>query len=269
MDRLSLSQTNSYSPDIPPGAPQGIGVLLVHGLNADTSDYTELATLLEAAGYITENVLLPGHGPGSNPRARNVPASGWSEWASAVKDALLALKQRCEHVFLVGHSLGGALCLHVAAHEAVTGLVVMCAPLYLQPWMLPAVSLAKRFTPAVPSLREDVRDPQARWRYPRGEYRWTPMQPVESMLRYLPQLRAELPTITAPALVMLAERDHVVPARDSREIYRLLGSQEKYLVTFHRSYHVLMKDYEREEVFTRTSAFIQQIAAYKTPPVEP
>jgi carboxylesterase len=259
MDKLSISQTNSYSPDIPHGEQPCIGVLLVHGLNADTSDYAELATLLEAAGYITENVLLPGHGPGTHSRKK--PATGWLEWASTVRSALQALKQRCDRVFLVGHSLGGALCLHVAAHEPVTGIVVMCAPLYLQPWMLFAVSLAKHITPSVPSLREDVRDPHARWRYPRGEYRWTPMLPVESMLRYLPHLRTELPTITAPALVMHAQHDHVVPAHDGREIYRLLGSPEKYLVTFHRSYHVIMKDYEREEVFARTRTFIQQVAS--------
>jgi carboxylesterase len=257
MKEPSLSQTNSYSTDIPAKQQPAIGVLLVHGLNADTSDYAELATVLEAAGCVTEKVLLPGHGPGSH--GREALSTGWFEWASVVGDALRALKQRCDCVFLVGHSLGGALCLHVAAHEAVTGLVVMCAPLYLQSWMLPIVSLTKYVMPAVPSLREDVRDPQARWRYPRGEYRWTPMAPVESLLRYLPHLRAELPMISAPALVMLAERDHVVPARDSREIYRLLGSQEKYLVAFHRSYHVLMKDYEREEVFARTREFIRQI----------
>jgi carboxylesterase len=255
----SLSQTNSYSLDIPARKQPVVGVLLVHGLNADTSDYAELALLLEAAGCVTENVLLPGHGPGS--RGRAALSNGWFEWSSVVREALRDLKRRSDCVFLVGHSLGGALCLHVAAHEPVTGIVVMCAPLYLQPWMLPIVSLAKRITPAVPSLREDVRDPQARWRYPREEYRWTPMAPVESILRYLPQLRAELPTISAPALVMLAEHDHVVPARDSREIYRLLGSQEKYLAAFRRSYHVIMKDYEREEVFARTRTFIEQIAS--------
>src|ERR1700730_2359817 len=105
MDKLSISQTNSYSPDIPHGEQPCIGVLLVHGLNADTSDYAELATLLEAAGYITENVLLPGHGPGTHSRKK--PSSGWFEWASTVRSALQALKQRCDRVFLVGHSLGG------------------------------------------------------------------------------------------------------------------------------------------------------------------
>ena len=84
------------------------------------------------------------------------------------------------------------------------------------------------------------------------------MAPVESMLRFLLQLRKELRQITAPALVMASVHDHVVPARDGREIYRLLGSQEKHLVTLHRSYHVIMKDHDREEVFAKTIAFVQK-----------
>jgi len=101
-----------------------------------------------------------------------------------------------------------------------------------------------------------VRDPEARHRYAREAYRWTPMRPVESMLQFLPTLRAELPNVTAPALIMTSIHDHVVPARDGREIYLRIGSKEKHLVTFHRSYHVIMKDYDREEVFAKTIAFI-------------
>jgi len=49
--------------------------------------------------------------------------------------AVSSLKQRCEHVFLMGHSLGAALCLHVAAHEEVAGVVSMCAPLDMSTWL--------------------------------------------------------------------------------------------------------------------------------------
>jgi len=83
-----------------------------------------------------------------------------------------------------------------------------------------------------------------------------PLQPVESMVRFLPQLRAELPHVTAPALIITSIHDHVVPARDGREIYRLIGSHEKHLVTLHHSYHVIMKDHDREEVFDKTLAFV-------------
>ena len=187
---------------------------------------------------------------------REMLALGWPEWAEAVLAEFREMKQRCERVFVVGHSLGGALALHTAAREEVAGVVSMCAPLHLYPWMLPLIRAAKYITPLVPTLREDVRDPQARRLYTRETQRWTPMRPVESLMNYLPTLRQELPDITAPALIMVSTHDHVVPARDGREIYRCIGSSEKYLVTFYHSYHVIMKDHDREEVFAKTEAFI-------------
>lgn len=256
MTAMNTSPTPQQQGYVPAVGQSVVGVLLVHGLNGSRHDLAELAALLQNRGVIAENMLLPGHGT----HVRDMLSLGWPEWAQAVRQELHRLKQRCGVVFLIGHSLGGALCLHTAAHEEVAGIVTMCAPLHLHLWTKAAVRLARRFTPLLPTIREDVRDPEARRRYTRDVYRWTPMSPVESMLEFLPQLRAELPRVTSPTLVMTSIRDHVVPARDGREIYRLLGSQEKYLVTFYRSYHVIMKDHDRQEVFEKTLAFIHRHA---------
>jgi carboxylesterase len=238
-----------------------IGVLLVHGLNGSTGDMAELEEVLQKQGIITKNMLLPGHGS----KMKDMLSSGWEEWAQAVHDELSLLKESCDVVFLVGHSLGGALVLHVAAHEEVAGVVPICAPLHLHSWLKPAVSIGKYLLPIVPTLREDVRDPEARSRYTRDVYRWTPLHPVESMVRYLPQLRTELQHITAPSLIITSLHDHVVPARDGRELYKLIGSREKYLVTLHRSYHVVMKDHDRKEVFDKTLAFVLHQAKNANP----
>lgn len=229
-----------------------VGVLLVHGLNGSTSDMAELEEIFQKQGMITKNMLLPGHGS----KVKDMLSIGWEEWAQAVHYELCMLKESCDVVFLVGHSLGGALILHVAAHEEVAGVVPICAPLHLHSWLKPAVRIGKYLLPLVPTLREDVRDREARRRYARDVYRWTALQPVESMMRYLPQLSTELPYISAPSLIITSLHDHVVPARDGREIYKLIGSREKHLVTLHRSYHVVMKDHDREEVFDKTVAFV-------------
>jgi carboxylesterase len=230
-----------------------IGVLLVHGLNGTIRDMDELEKLLTAHGMQTENLLLPGHGT----HIRDMLPIGWPEWSATVRSAVQKLNKRCDKVFLVGHSLGGALCLHAATKEPIAGIVTLCAPVAMYPGMLHAVRLLRHVTPLLPTLREDVRDRQARRLYRRNVYRWTPMAPVESMLQYLPLLRKELPYVTAPILVMAAIHDHVVPVRDGRTIYHLVGSQDKHIIHLRRSYHVVMKDHDREEVFAQTLAFIQ------------
>src|SRR6266567_2762459 len=138
MDTPPTSHDTSHSLNKPT-----IGVLLVHGLNGSRRDFAELELALQDRGMLTNNMLLPGHGT----HIREVLSLGWQDWADAVRAELNALKQRCDVVFIVGHSLGGSLTLHIAA-------------------------------------------------------------------------------------------------------------KEKHLVTFHRSYHVIMKDYDREEVLAKTTAFI-------------
>ena len=238
-----------------------IGVLLVHGLNGSQKDFAEMEMQLLERDMVVVNMLLPGHGS----KIEEMLKSGWEDWSQAVHEELRALKQRCDVVFLVGHSMGGALSLHASAHEEVTGIVSICAPLYMHPGLKVAVRAVKYITPLLPTLREDVRDREGRRRYRRDGYRWTAMRPVESLLQFLPHLREELPRITAPALIMTSIHDHVVPARDGRDIYRRIGSREKHLVTFHRSYHVIMKDFDREEMFEKVLAFIQLHASKARP----
>jgi carboxylesterase len=230
-----------------------VGVLLVHGLNGSLHDMAEVRQMLISHGILAESMLLPGHGS----VVWDMIPLGWPEWSEAVFTELHALKQRCDIVFLIGHSLGGALCLHAAAHEVVDGVIAMCPPLHMYPWTLPAVRLARLFTPILPTIREDVRDASARRHYTRDVYRWTPMAPVLSMLHFLPILRKELARVSVPTLIFAAVHDHVVPVRDGRETYRLLASVEKSLVILRRSYHVVMKDFDREEVMQKTLDFVQ------------
>src|SRR5690349_3425365 len=110
--------------DVALGQSDEVGALLVHGLNGSEWDMGELAAFLANAGLRAENMLLPGHGTD----VRDMIPIGWEEWTQAVRAELQQLQQRCRQVFLIGHSLGGALCLHTAVHEEVDGVVALCPP---------------------------------------------------------------------------------------------------------------------------------------------
>ncbi len=230
-----------------------VGVLLVHGLNDGLCNMEELTGFLASYDIVALNVLLPSHGP----HVRDRLPSDWSECSHAIHKELQRLKRWCSYVFLIGHSLGGALCLHIAASESVTGVVTICEPVYMYPWLHPAVCLIKHSTPMPAKLREDLRSSEARRRFALGVHGRPPMASVKSVFHDWSLLRTELPSVTAPVLIMTAIHDHVVSARDTQAIYRLIGSQEKYLVQFRRSYLLLMNDPDQEVVFARTLDFIQ------------
>jgi carboxylesterase len=255
--------TTSQTPQNPSASSEKpvIGVLLIHGFNGTRLDLTDLEEALQDRGMITHNMLLPGHGT----HVRDLAPLGWSDWSQAVRSEVQKLNESCDVVFLVGHSLGGSLALHAATHEEVAGVVTMCAPIRMHPLTKVFVNIAKYVTPLLPTIPGNLRDSEMRRQYKRDIYRWTPMRPIGSMLEYLPQLRAELPRMTVPALIMISIYDPVVPARDGHEIYRLIGSYDKHLVAFHRSYHLIMKDRDRGEVIDKTIAFILRHASKAKP----
>jgi carboxylesterase len=242
--------------DVHYGKFNRVGALLVHGLNGSPRDMEELTGFLASYNIVALNVLLSGRGT----HMRGTLPMNWSEWSNAVYEGLQKLRQSCRYVFLIGHALGGALCLHIAASECIAGVVTMCAPIYVYPWMFHYARLTMHFNPVSPKLRGDVHSYEGYRRHKPDLYSRSQRGPAENGLHYLPALRTELPSVTAPALIMTAIHNYVVPARDAQAIYRLIGSQEKYLVKFRRSYNLLMKDHDQEEVFGRTLDFIQSHA---------
>lgn len=239
--------------------PEQTSCLLVHGFNGEPSEMRELERVLLAQGFAARTLLLPGHGTS----VREFAAFGWDDWYCAVHAATCAELERHAQVVLIGHSLGGALMLSVAAHEPrVAGVAALCPPIRLHPLLGRIVARVHRIVRYVPSGFEDLRDRRAVPSYRRHVYRWTPLVAVHSLYSGLAQLREELPDVRCPALIVCARHDHIVPMRDGVEAHCLLGSAaaEKELVVLERSFHQITRDAEREVVFDAVSALCRRVS---------
>lgn len=233
--------------------------ILIHGINGSPEDMDDLGAQLGAHGFEARNMLLPGHGTSVRDFARH----GWDEWKLAVEIAVDEALTLGQPVFVIGHSLGAALALAVASERPrLAGVVAMCPPVRLSDAMAIAVSAARYITPYLPAWSEDIRDRKgARLRYRRDVYSWTSTEALHTLMRALPKLRRQLPAIIAPALIVAARHDHVVPVRDGREAYALIGSERKELMVLSHSYHAVTKDVERHIVAERVIAFCQAEAS--------
>lgn len=229
-----------------------IGCLLVHGFTATPYEMRELGRYLADRGVTAAGMLLAGHG--TSPE--DLQGTAWHDWYASVNTALDDLLLRCKRVYLVGLSLGGALTLYTAAHRGgdLAGIVAMSAPVYLPSGLSLVLKGMKGPIPYMYKPFRDIEDPAARER--QIGYMTAPVEAIASLVEFLGPVRAALPQVKVPSLVIYARHDHVVPCVSSHHIYSRLGSHDKRMIALHRGYHVVTSDYDKEKVFDSVHKFI-------------
>lgn len=238
-----------------PPPPHDIACLLVHGLNGLRYDFDEIAVQLQARGYGAAQVLLPGH----EVHHRVASNYGWDDWTAEVQQQFDALAQRYRRVVVIGHSMGGALALHLATREPrVTAVAALCAPTALHAGLVPVVRLGRYLMPFIPVFREDISDPWERHTYRRRKVtQWVSLAPLHTLLQVLPALRQDLHRVQCPTLLIAARNDHVVPVHDAYIIYNAISARHKQLFVLERSWHVVTRDVERDIVTDHILHFLE------------
>jgi carboxylesterase len=122
-------------------------VLLVHGFPGTPSEVRAPAEFFHAAGWTVHSPLLPGFGSEINTLAQKTA----DEWYHAIKAAYDQLRQTHKVVVLLGNSMGGALCLQLAA-ECQPEALILTAPFWkidhVLWWALPVLKFViPRFKP--------------------------------------------------------------------------------------------------------------------------
>jgi carboxylesterase len=223
--------------------------LLLHGFTGSPSDLVSLADALRARGFSVVAPTFPGHD--ESPRA--LARTGWPDWHRAARDALLALGPR---VAIAGLSMGALVALLLAAEhpDRVGALALLSTPL----WLPLHVRLGARLAPVVrylPKRGVDVSDAAERRRV--AGYRCYPLAAVGSLIDLAARAQETAPRVSTPALIVHARHDHVAPFACAGALERSLGGPVRR-VTLERSFHVMTRDVERDEVARCVGEFFEE-----------
>jgi carboxylesterase len=89
-----------------------------------------------------------------------------------------------------------------------------------------------------------------------------PLAGLENLLALMDEVRADLPAITAPALVVHGRKDHTVPMDDSLELTGSLGSPVVERLWLERSFHLVGIDVERHQLIEAATRFLGRHARW-------
>ena len=230
------------------------GVLCIHGFTGTPYEVRPIGEELARRGIVAVGPLLPGH-EGVEALAR----TGWIDWLNAVEAELAALRRRCRRVAVAGLSLGGLLATSLARrHPDLAALCALATPLWLPPTWDAAIRAAAFVTrarlTAIPKAGADIRDPAAKRGFPTLSA--MPIAALRSLLDLARRVRAELPHVHVPTLVIHGDGDHVAPPACAAELYRRVATADKRLVRLPRSFHIVTVDVERDTVLREVGDFI-------------
>jgi carboxylesterase len=135
--------------------------LLVHGFPGTPAEMRPLASALQAAGWTSKAILLPGFGA----EIETINEQRAEDWQRAVNHGFADLRRQHQPVVLIGYSLGGALALVAAAQQPPDALVLL-APFsridhILWP-LLPALKPIFRGVRPFRLLKLDFNNPEVR-----------------------------------------------------------------------------------------------------------
>lgn len=231
----------------------GVGALMCHGFTGTPQSLRPWAEHLGAAGLTVSLPRLPGHGT----RWQDANMTTWDDWYACVDRELRSLRERCEHVFVMGLSMGGTLTIRLAEQRAaeVAGIVLVnpsLTTLRKDAKFLPVLS---KVLPSVAAIGGDIKKPGVK----ELAYDRTPLRAANSLSHLWRLTRAELAKVTSPVLLYRSKVDHIVESVNSRLLVEGVGSENVAEVVLPDSYHVATLDNDAETIFAGSAEFTKRL----------
>jgi carboxylesterase len=233
-----------------------VGCLLVHGFTASPQEMRGLGEHLAAQGYTALGIRLFGHATDIHDMLR----ARWTDWLASAEDGYRLLEARTDRIVLMGLSLGAALSLILATRVPVRGVVAMSTPFRIptDP-RIRLLRLLRPFVRFIPKGPPDYFDPEAA--SSRRAYTAYPVPAMLQVEQALVAMRACLPQVTVPVLLVHSKQDTFVPPQNMEAVYERLGSSDKATLLVENSNHLITLDSARQQVFAAATAFARRVGA--------
>jgi carboxylesterase len=237
------------------------GCLLIHGFTGAPKEMRWMGEYLAQQGYSVLGIRLTGHATHPEDMIRSLS----TDWVASVEDGYHLLRGLADHIYLIGLSMGGVLSLLMSTQLDVRGVVGMSTPYRLRSdWrlnFLEVLSLFQTYMPKVKSPPGSGWFDQETWQE-HVSYPQNPVRSIAELNKLTAQMRAVLPQVRVPVLLIHSKDDQYVLPENLEYIYQdLVNIKDKTKLYVTNSGHVLTRDAAREQVFMSATEFINRLEA--------
>jgi carboxylesterase len=236
-----------------------LGILLLHGFGGSPGSLRAVAAWFEGQGASVRLPRLPGHGTTFDDMA----VTRWPAWVEEAERGVEALRERCRAVAVLGHSMGAALALHLAATRPDDVAALALANPYLRDRRLIVVPVGRLFLRSTSAGRTDSKngatDP--------GRYERRPVPAIVTLRAFLRRVDGELPRVRAPIAMFISSLDHEIPAGSAERIAARVSSTRIERIDCPNSYHALPLDHDAPLLCERSLAFFRSVSGIAAPSV--
>jgi carboxylesterase len=234
-----------------------IGCLLIHGFTGAPAEMRWLGEQLAKEGYSTLGVRLFAHGTDQKDMLR----AKWRDWYFSAVDGYYQLKGCCDHIFVIGLSMGGVLALMLGSDYPISGVVALSTPLsvplkWVKPF-LPLIPIVSKFWRYKSKGSPDWVDPSLQDDH--FDYPVYPLIAVHELDLLMKEMRKRLNSVRLPTLIIHSKTDGSVSGEHAQRLHQLIGSDDKEIVWLENSGHVITRDVEKDRVLHEVSSFISRI----------
>lgn len=225
----------------------GAACILIHGFTGTPWTFSELVPELKKNSFKVSVPLLPGHGT----KPSDLQKVKWQEWYSTIHREYEKLKNS-KHVFLVGHSVGGALALLIAARNDIAGVVSLSAP---YKFSYPGIKLLPVIKPFVHCIKKHknnfagVKD---------AGYNCYPVKGISECMKMLKTLQREIHKVNCPVFFAHSRGDRRIKLKNMEKLLSGVSSSVKKSLVMENNYHMITKGQDRELLFKEVVSFIAE-----------
>ncbi len=230
------------------------GVLLCHGFTSTPCSMRGWAEFLAEQGYAVSVPRWPGHCT----TWQECNTTTYADWYAEAERAFEKLQAESDRVFVGGLSLGGCLALNLAIEKGrdVAGVVLVNPAVGSTRMDAKLLPVLKHLVPSLAGLSNDVKKAGV---VERG-YRRTPLRAAHSMMTGMRSVRARLPEVTQPVLVLRSRVDHVVDPSSARAIMATVSSRDLEERILENSYHVATIDNDAPLNHAASAEFVRRVS---------